>query len=159
VHLHTHTHTHAGEVVKEEALPTPKFLIFMYIDWFSQLFRPRARKMHVVRKQQKLMAQPKSCKLRLQVIRAQNMPERVYGDGFREPARVFVEVSFQSHRPVATSCVTGVNPSWNEMLSMPFLSHGASLSPAYLKSVKDDIHFNFFDEILDDRQKSGRQGM
>ena len=58
----------------------------------------------------------------------------------------FVQARFQgtSRR---TSAQEGPAPTWNESLFLPFLPPRGDFSPANLKSIRDELYLNLFDEV------------
>ena len=88
------------QVVREEVLPV--FNLFSN-DFWGELFRPRTRALNTIRKKTVVSAMPKSICIRLQVMRATNLPMRVdtgsgndyVMDNVRNPAspgNIFVEI-------------------------------------------------------------------
>uniref|UniRef100_A0A8C4RQR0 Coiled-coil and C2 domain containing 2A n=1 Tax=Erpetoichthys calabaricus TaxID=27687 RepID=A0A8C4RQR0_ERPCA len=70
--------------------------------------------------------------------------------------RPFVEVTFQ-HAVKNTSAAEGPNPNWNEELELPFRAPRGNYSTSSLRSVKDNLFVNVFDELVFDVLEDDRE--
>jgi coiled-coil and C2 domain-containing protein 2A len=132
------------QVVREVALP--QMTLFQGGGALAALLAVRTRQLNVSRVERPMVAHPKQVCIRLQLIRAQNLPMRHGGDaGDRDASNIFVELRFQQQTFV-TQVRKGSSVSWNECFTLYIDNGEQALSPQYMQSLRDEIYFNFFDE-------------
>ncbi|GAB5353977.1 hypothetical protein AAMO2058_000080200 [Amorphochlora amoebiformis] len=91
---------------------------------------------------------PRTCRIMLQIIRAQNLPLSVGGDSRFDDLvnNVWVDVSFGSVRR-RTSTQVGVNPSWNQLLAIPLNKPNQQFgyAPAEMLNISEKLRINLYD--------------
>ncbi len=146
------------EVVNE--LPQPD----LNVDWTECLkcLEPnrRLRPMRVTREPN---ANPSSCRLVIQVVRAANLPARRNTHSKRSRKKQqqpkedatthecfpVVEVKFQGVTQVS-AVGHGVNPQWNQNLVFDFQPPNGQFVPSALQQCKEEVYFNVFDRVTSD---------
>ncbi len=132
----------------------------IFVDFLKRLFRP-PRPLYVYRDETEPVANPKACALVVQVVRASNLPlrasstplitlasaiERKASEPDPSSLNCVVQVSFQDVTR-RTSASAGSNPSWNEVLILPFTSPTDAYDPAGLLSILAPIRITVYDQV------------
>ena len=138
-----------SEVVNEEF--APEFSID--VDAISKWIAP-SRKLRVQTVVREPAANPSSCRVVVQVVRAANIPIRAASrrSKNRDIAERVVEcqsqmeVKFQN-RILKTSVSNGSNPHWNQTLVFEFRPPNNQFVPSVISKCDDQIYFNLFDII------------
>lgn len=140
--------------------PAPAFLNFNFssLQALAWIFEPR-RLLRPTRLGPLPTANPRRCRLMVQVVRGQNIPvQDLDGDGVVDANAVWVEVSFRGSRR-RTALGSGANPTWNELLALPVPPpREGGYTSTNLLSMTDMIRVNLYDRHEDVSRASAGRG-